>query len=70
VLQAQHTTCLLASLQGDPRVRGILQERYGITDMATVLCDTWACHGAPEHLNQRRLMQAFLYLRTRPGDNE
>jgi hypothetical protein len=31
--------------QGDPRVRSILQERYGITDMATVLCDTWACHG-------------------------
>ncbi len=29
-----------------------------------------ACHNAPAHLNQRRIMQGFIYGRTCPGDNE
>jgi len=57
-------------MKADPEVRRLLRERYAITDMASVACDTWACHGAPDHLNHRRLMQGFLYVRTRPGDNE
>ncbi|KAJ9529491.1 hypothetical protein QJQ45_013830 [Haematococcus lacustris] len=57
-------------MKADPGLRALLLERYGVTDMALVACDTWACHGAPEHLNHRRLMQGFLYLRTRAGDNE
>ncbi len=46
-------------IKADEGVRALLAERYGITDLGLLLCDTWACHGAPEHLNNRRLMQVW-----------
>lgn len=53
--------CLrVAGCRRDARVAALLRERYGMTDMSKLVCDTWACHGAPEHLNHRRLMQGFL----------
>ncbi|GLC40464.1 hypothetical protein PLESTM_001074400, partial [Pleodorina starrii] len=43
-------------VKSDLRVAQLLAERYGITDVANqLICDTWACHNAPEHLNHRRL---------------
>lgn len=57
-------------MKKDPTLQRLLRERYGITDLDSLVCDTWACHNAPEHLNHRRLMQGFLYMRHMPGDNE
>ncbi|GAX75117.1 hypothetical protein CEUSTIGMA_g2561.t1 [Chlamydomonas eustigma] len=57
-------------MKADPVLRNLVAQRYGITDMDKVVCDTWACHNAPAHLNSRRLMQGFLYGRLCPGDNE
>jgi hypothetical protein len=53
-------------VKANPRVRALITEKYGISeaDMDEVLiCDTWALHNAPPHLNHRRLMQGFLYLK-------
>ncbi|GLI66897.1 hypothetical protein VaNZ11_010924 [Volvox africanus] len=53
-----------AVVKSDPRIAQLLKERYGIVDVRNqLICDTWACHNAPEHLNHRRLMQGFLYLK-------
>lgn len=53
-----------AVVKADPKIAQLLKERYGITDVAgQLICDTWACHNAPDHLNHRRLMQGFLYLK-------
>ena len=38
--------------------------------MACLRLSCRACHNAPPHLNNRRLMQGFLYGRLCPGDNE
>mmetsp|Transcript_22566 Transcript_22566/g.67197 ORF Transcript_22566/g.67197 Transcript_22566/m.67197 type:complete len:731 (-) Transcript_22566:1085-3277(-) len=59
-----------AIMKSDPTVLRLVAERYGIRDAAQLACDTWACHNAPKHLNQRRLMQGFLYGRMCDGDNE
>lgn len=60
-VRARMQACLrVAGCRRDARVAALLRERYGMTDMSKLVCDTWACHGAPEHLNHRRLMQGFL----------
>ncbi|GFR44735.1 hypothetical protein Agub_g6063 [Astrephomene gubernaculifera] len=61
-----------AVVRADPRVAQLLAERYGVTDVANqLICDTWACHHAPQEFNHRRLMQGFLYLKlSGPHDNE
>ncbi|KAG2486353.1 hypothetical protein HYH03_014934 [Edaphochlamys debaryana] len=51
-----------AVVKADPRIARLLQERYGAS-IDQLICDTWACHNAPEHLNHLRLMQGFLYLK-------
>ena len=45
-----------------------LLEQRGITDTALVVCDPWSVHLAPEGL-AGGLIQCFMYLRSRPGDN-
>ncbi|PNH03386.1 Primary amine oxidase, partial [Tetrabaena socialis] len=61
-----------AVVKACPRIAQLMAERYGITDIKNqLICDTWACHNAPEHLNHRRLMQGFLYLKLAgQSDNE
>lgn len=61
-----------AIVKADPRIVALVAERYGVTDVDTQLSvDTWACHDAPDHLNARRLMQGFLYVKVGGAkDNE
>ena len=53
-------------VKANPRVRALITEKYGISEAEmdeVLICDTWALHNAPPHLNHRRLMQGFLYLK-------
>lgn len=42
----------------------LLAER-GFTDLALVACDPWSVHAPPQQLQGRRLMQLFMYGRSR-----
>lgn len=44
-------------------------KQLGIDDMRTVFADTWGI-GWQDTIKNRRLIQAFLYIRTSPGDNQ
>lgn len=57
-------------VKADPYVRSLLQDRYGIEDVSSIVVDTWAVHCGPENLNNRRLMQGFLYQKLSANDNE
>ena len=57
----------------DAGVMAMVAERYGITDARLLVFDAWTLHGSaglPAGLEGRRLMQAFLYVRLTPEDNE
>ncbi|KAG2429578.1 hypothetical protein HXX76_010813 [Chlamydomonas incerta] len=59
-----------ALCKADPRVRQLLQERwgggYGITDLDSLCCDPWSIHASPV---DERAIQCFLYVKTSPEDN-
>lgn len=41
----------------DPRVQQLLLERYSVTNMELVICDSWTVHGTPPEHVGKRLMQ-------------
>jgi hypothetical protein len=48
------------------QVVALLAER-GFTDLSLVACDPWSVHAAPQQLQGRRLIQLFMYGRSRSG---
>jgi Cu2+-containing amine oxidase len=46
------------------QVVALLAER-GFTDLQLVACDPWSVHAAPQQLQGRRLIQLFMYGRSR-----
>jgi Cu2+-containing amine oxidase len=46
------------------QVVSLLAER-GYTDLALVAADPWSVHAAPQQLQGRRLIQLFMYGRSR-----